>query len=141
MPNLRGHHLICLHFFQGKGYDENFIKNLKELLDKIKQEGVRIIKGADEVCKSCPHLKENRCEYKQESDKKIREQDEIALELLDFKEGDLLKWEDIKQKLPETFSQWYKKFCSDCDWLKVCESNPYFQSLKSELIKEDVSHQ
>lgn len=130
MPYLRGHHLICLQFFQGEGYDEAFIKNLKELLNKIEQEGIKITKGSDEVCKSCPHLKNNKCEYNQNSDKKVKEQDEIALKLLNIEESKLLKWDDIKQKLPEVFSEWYKRCCSDCDWLKVCESDPYFRSLK-----------
>lgn len=29
MQMLKGPHLICLHFFKGRGYDEEFIENIK----------------------------------------------------------------------------------------------------------------
>lgn len=29
MQMLKGHHLICLHFFNCGGYDEEFIENIK----------------------------------------------------------------------------------------------------------------
>lgn len=132
--NLRGHHLICLNFFQGKGYDEIFIKNLEKCLNEIQKKEIKIIKGPDDVCKSCPHLKKNRCKYKKGIDKNIRKQDEMALRLLAIKEGDLIKWEDVKQKLPEIFLKWYENYCYNCHWLEVCRNHPYFQILKNKKI-------
>jgi len=44
---LRGHHLICLNFFRGEGYSEDFIKNIYSVM---KKEKVEIVKGADDVC-------------------------------------------------------------------------------------------
>ena len=32
MAKLRGHHLICLHFYEGEGYDEPFIKSLEKVI-------------------------------------------------------------------------------------------------------------
>lgn len=130
MPVLRGHHLICLHFFHGEGYNESFVRNLKEILRKIEQEEIKITNGADDVCKSCPYLKNNRCEYDEGADEEVREMDERALELLDIKAGERIKWDEIKKELPQIFSLWYANYCYDCDWNRVCEKNRFYQKLK-----------
>ena len=54
MLNLRGHHLICLNFFKGEGYDEVFIKNLEKILSKMEKENIKVVEDFDDVCKSCP---------------------------------------------------------------------------------------
>lgn len=130
MPVLRGHHLICLHFFQGKGYDETFVRNLREVLEKVEQKGVKITDGVDDVCRSCPYLKNNRCEYDEEADEVVKEMDETALRLLNVRRDTLVGWNDIKSKLSEIFPIWYANYCYDCDWLKTCEDNQEFQRLK-----------
>jgi hypothetical protein len=137
MLNLRGHHLICLNFFKGEGYDEVFIKNLKEILGKMEKENIKVVEGFDDICKSCPYLKDGKCQYEEGAEEKIREQDKVALELLKIKEGEIVKWEEIKNKLLEVFSQWYERYCYDCDWLKVCETHQLFQDLFQEVLSPD----
>ncbi|AEH22960.1 protein of unknown function DUF1284 [Thermodesulfobacterium geofontis OPF15] len=137
MLNLRGHHLICLNFFKGEGYDEVFIKNLEKILSKMEKENIKVVEDFDDVCKSCPYLKDDKCQYKEGAEEKIREQDKVALELLKIKEGEIVKWEEIKNKLPEVFSQWYERYCYDCDWLKVCETHQIFQDLFQEVLSPD----
>ncbi len=137
MLNLRGHHLICLNFFKGEGYNELFVKNLEEILGKIEKENIKIIEGFDDVCKSCPYLKEGRCEYEEGAEEKIRKQDKTALNLLNIREGEIITWEEIRNKLSEVFSQWYETYCYACDWLKVCESHQYFQSLTQMIFSPD----
>jgi hypothetical protein len=127
MLNLRGHHLICL-------------KNLKEILDKMEKEDIKVVEGFDDVCKSCPYLKDDKCQYKEGAEEKIREQDKVALELLKIKEGEIVKWEEIKNKLPEVFSQWYERYCYDCDWLKVCETHQIFQDLFQEVLSPEKKY-
>jgi len=126
---LRGHHLICLHFFSGKGYDEVFIDNLKDIMKRIDEEAIKITHGPDDVCRSCPHLKDNRCTYKKDADEEVREMDKEALRLLNI-EGDSVYWNEIKNKIPLIFSEWYHNYCLDCNWLKVCSENEFFKSLK-----------
>jgi hypothetical protein len=137
MLNLRGHHLICLNFFKGEGYDELFVKNLEEILSKIEKEYIKVIEGFDDVCKSCPYLKDGKCQYEEGAEEKIREQDKVALDLLNIKEGKIITWEEIKNKLSEVFSQWYEKYCYTCDWLRTCETHQLFQNLFQEVLPPD----
>ncbi len=137
MPSLRGHHLICLNFFQGEGYDEIFIKNLEEILSKMEKEYIKVIEGLDDICRSCPNLKAGRCEYKEGAEEKIREQDKTALELLNIKEGEIIPLKEIKERLPKIFSQWYENYCLSCDWLRVCLNHQYFQSLTQTFLSPD----
>ncbi len=119
---LRGHHLICLHFFKGEGYNPEFVKNLREILKRVEAgEEIEVYSGADNVCKMCPYLKGNRCLYDEDAETEIREMDRRAVKLLNIKTHERVKWLDIKGKIPEIFHEWLREYCESCDWRKVCE--------------------
>jgi hypothetical protein len=114
---LRGHHLICLNFFRGEGYSEEFIENLYAV---IKKEHIEIVTGADEVCKKCPYLKEGKCKSSDYTDEIIHLQDLEALRLLGLKQGMIVDWKLIASKLPEIIEEWKDEFCLACGYRKVC---------------------
>ena len=60
---LRGHHLICLQFFKGKGYSKIFVENTKRIVDFWENNSAEIVKGADDVCNFCPFIKNGRCNH------------------------------------------------------------------------------
>jgi hypothetical protein len=130
MLTLRGHHLICLHFFNGEGYDAAFTENLKNVLKRSEDEDIEICDGADDVCEKCPYLKDNKCQYDEGADEEIKEMDEMASSLLKIANGTKIRWQEIKERIPEIFSQWFANYCYDCDWNKVCEKNEFYQRLK-----------
>jgi len=129
--NLRGHHLICLHFFRGRGYDENFTKNLSNLLNNIRNKEITITNSADDVCKKCPYLKGKECKYDYNSEKEIREMDKKAIKLLNIKEK-TIKWKRIREKLPKVFNEWLA-YCKTCDWKGDCKENSKWTKLTSSL--------
>ncbi|MGB9715398.1 MAG: DUF1284 domain-containing protein [Thermodesulfovibrionales bacterium] len=133
--NLRGHHLICLHFFEGEGYDSNFIENLKNIMQRTENENINVCDGADDVCEKCPYLKDYRCQYDNNADDEIRDMDEVALRLLKIEQGAKIRWEDVRKKIPEIFLQWFRAYCYDCDWLKACEKNEFYQKLKRRALR------
>lgn len=116
---LRGHHLICLHFFKGEGYTSEFVKNLEVILSKVETREVRIVMGPDDLCKACPNLSGERCT---KGEKKITELELLALNLLKGNPGDTIEWEDIKERLPEILDRWKKRACLDCEYEEVCKS-------------------
>ncbi len=114
---LRGHHLICLNFFRGEGYSEEFIKNIYSVIEKEK---VEIVEGADDVCKRCPYMKDNKCSSKEYTDEMIVFQDKEALKLLGFQPGEIVDWKIISDKTLQIIDKWKDQFCLDCGYRKVC---------------------
>ena len=127
MPLLRGHHLICLHFFNGEGYDEAFIKNLRDTLELASEGEIIISSGVDDVCAGCSYLKEDRCRYSENADKEILEMDKKALELLDHSHNDKVRWNELENKIPGIFPEWFSLYCRECDWKKACEKNSFYR--------------
>jgi uncharacterized protein len=127
---LRGHHLICLHFYNGEGYGPEFIDNLCKIKRRAKDgEGIEVSCGVDDICTLCPYLKAGKCLYKEDADTEIMEMDQAAAGLLKVTTGERVRWQDLKKKIPEIFGIWSKKYCKGCDWLKACEKETQFKEL------------
>ncbi len=126
MIYLRGHHLICLHFFTGEGYNKEFVENLYTVIDRTKDEIILVVEGADEICKKCPYLINIICK----DEKEIAEMDRTALELLKLKTNNTVSWDYLKEKLPEIFTHWYKLYCIPCIYLNVCSKTSLFKSFR-----------
>ena len=129
MPSLRGHHLVCLHFFTGEGYDEAFIRNLRNIMTRSNDEDVSITSGADDVCTSCLHLREGRCEYTENAEADIREMDQNALDLLNLSDTGRARWDELRDLVRKIFPEWYSLYCSECDWRAACEKSGFFQEM------------
>ncbi|HEY9207343.1 MAG TPA: DUF1284 domain-containing protein [Candidatus Methanoperedens sp.] len=114
---LRGHHLICLNFFRGEGYSEDFIKNIYSVIEK---EQVEIVNGPDDVCARCPYLIDNKCSSKEYTDEKILLQDKEALKLLGFSPGMMVDRKSVSARIPQIIEKWKKQFCLDCGYREVC---------------------
>ncbi len=130
MPRLRAHHLICLHFFNGEGYDRNFIENLEDVLEKVEDEDIEVCEGVDDVCIKCPFMKDYKCEYHEDAESEVKEMDRMAMELLEIKGDTKIRWQDLKERIPEIFPRWYANHCYDCDWSNACEKNGFYQRLR-----------
>ncbi|MFZ5906319.1 MAG: DUF1284 domain-containing protein [Nitrospirota bacterium] len=130
---LRGHHLICLHFFKGEGYRPDFVENLRKVLDRAKAgEQIEICEGPDDICRMCPFLEKDRCLYHEDAEEEIREMDRAATDLLRIRSGGNIAWPDIQERIPGIFTVWVRKFCGDCDWFTVCRRNKFFTFLFDE---------
>jgi hypothetical protein len=132
MVRLRGHHLICLHFFSGEGYDSAFVENLEDVIKRAESEDIAVCGETDDICEKCPYRKEYRCEYSESADEDIKEMDTMALALLETEKGAMVRWEGMKAKIPEIFPRWYKNWCPECDWNHVCAKNTYYLKLRAQ---------
>lgn len=126
---LRGHHLICLHFFSGEGYNREFIENLGRILARADEEAIEVSPGVDDVCNACPSLKDSLCQYKIDAEKEIRHLDETALGLLDLSPGETITWKKLQERIPVIFRRWSRMICRECGWFGTCSANEFFLDL------------
>ena len=118
---LRGHHLLCLQGFQGYGYDENFVKNMTEInrQRKLANTTIALTDSPDDICKSCPNLKDGICEN-QKQNERIKSMDEEVLSKLDtLKEYNSC---DLFVEVAKIFNSKdsVSEICFKCIWLKEC---------------------
>jgi hypothetical protein len=127
---LRGHHLICLHFFTGEGYNAEFIGNLKAILTRaLSGEEIEVCSGVDDVCTMCPFLKERKCHYVKHAENEIQKMDRDAVKLLSIEPGMSVMWFDMQERAKGIFRTWMKDYCRNCTWRNVCEKTALYQGI------------
>jgi hypothetical protein len=113
---LRAHHLMCLNFFDGEGYSEAFVDNLRATLATADADGIVLVEGADDVCAICTHLQDGVCDDESE----IERLDRLARSLMQTEPGAVLTRDEIGARLPDVLDAWYVGACEDCTYLCVC---------------------
>ncbi|MFC1659010.1 DUF1284 domain-containing protein [Pseudomonadota bacterium] len=129
---VRIHHLLCMQGFQGYGYNEEFVKNMSEVVDFVKDnsnESIEIVARCDSICSLCPHQKkfqknEDIClkDSKEEYIEKILKEKKLAK----FLNLELNKQYKIKPLFEIVNSKICSKkiadkyYCKDCQWQSVC---------------------
>ena len=118
---LRGHHLLCLKGFQGYGYDENFTENMTYINSKKDQPStvISITNQADDICSSCPNLKNRICENTQKNNKIIAMDNEVLKHLNSTKEYNS---QELFNKIDEIFNtkESVSEICFNCKWNEKC---------------------
>jgi hypothetical protein len=123
---LRGHHLICLQFFRGEGYDAAFVENLTRLVARSTDAPALIVSGADDVCAACPELGAmDRCASESAGgEDQIAHIDSLALEVLDAATGEQLSLAQARGRLESDargVGVWRARACDGCAWENVCD--------------------
>lgn len=116
---LRPHHLLCIKFFVGRGYSEEFTANMyKTIADLNESDSVKIAFSADVLCAACPNFLGKTCKTQE----KVCRYDKKTAELLQLDDGKTYSYKELKARLEEKiFSQ--NKFddvCRDCEWANIC---------------------
>lgn len=59
---IRPHHLLCMRYFQGCGYSEDFTENMRYVISNLKNGSeVLLTRGCDDICRKCPNNRKNMC--------------------------------------------------------------------------------
>lgn len=121
MVRLRGHHLICLFFFEGDVEEDAFELGRRRVLKQCESgEPIQIVQGADDLCASCRHLSYGHCALKPDADIEIARLDSAALEGLCVSVGDSLSWRDAASRVIDIPGNWFFGFCGECEWSLRC---------------------
>ena len=126
---LRPHHLLCTQGYSGKGYSDEFVKEMSAVTDKLRKDPdikVRIVFDTDRLCGKCPaKLGEGVCK----DDKKVLRYDQKVKEILNLTEG-VVSYREMTQKIDDYIIQGsgderLKGICGDCAWYdkSACSKN------------------
>ncbi len=126
---LRGHHLVCLRFYDGTGYEERFREELRAVVAGASQHGVWVGEGVDDLCIHCPSVRQGRCADTPTADEEVRAMDRVALTLLGLRPGETVWWGELGQRIPGFFPRWQAEFCDVCAWRGGCEGSDAYKKL------------
>lgn len=121
---LRGHTLLCLQGFRGKGYSPGFVENLADIhlgLLMHPERWVEVIEAPDAVCAACPHRALSGCTLDgDDSEERMRDQDRRVLALLGLQAGTRLRWNQILDRIRSAISgDDLPGICGGCRWLSL----------------------
>lgn len=120
MINLRPHHILCTLFFEEKGYNEEFIYNMKTVIKDLKQNPyIKLTKNEDIICRKCPN---NENGVGCINNKKVQSYDKKILNILKLNTKESYKYSSIQNLIIKKiiFPGKRKQICKDCEWEHIC---------------------
>lgn len=117
---IRPHHGLCLQFYEGKGYSDEFTAHMTYVKNML-ENGCRavVVQGADDICSVCPNRRGSGCV----SDDKVNLYDNRVMEACGLKAGKEIGWEEfaalVQQNIILTGKK--KRICPDCQWSRICQ--------------------
>ena len=118
---LRGHHLLCLQGFQGYGYSEDFVSNMTRIneLRKANECIISLTNEPDDICFSCPNLKNNLCENEIQNSIIVKMDNEVLSKLNSNKEHNSIDlFDEVASKFNSLKS--VENICNGCKWTDEC---------------------
>lgn len=117
---IRPHHGMCLAYFRGSGYSEEFVQNMTDIKEKLeKNPKIQLVDHADRICGSCPNNRENVCVTAE----KVDRYDSAVLAFCGLKSGDELEWKAFEKLVREKILEpgHREAVCGDCEWNTLCK--------------------
>ena len=117
---IRAHHGLCLYYFKGKGYSEEFVENMTDIKSNLENNPLVLITDqTDAVCSACPNHKGGLCV----TEEKVAEYDKQVLERCNISAGDIMPFSDFEQLVQKNilFPGKRKEVCGNCQWDALCE--------------------
>lgn len=119
---IRAHHGMCLYYFRGKGYSDDFVRNMTDKKRELmKNPMVCITDQADIICALCPNNADGICT----AEEKVAEYDRQVMMRCNLSEGDCIPFLDFEHLVQQNilFCDKRKEICGDCQWDSLCNDN------------------
>jgi hypothetical protein len=120
---IRGHHLLCLNFYRGAGYSPEFVRNVTDILRKIKNRNIKmeIVIGCDDICSACPHIRGGRCEKYEGAEEVVTRMDSDIIKRLGLSIGSQVNFNEVSEMTKKEIKPSdIEEICEDCEWLETC---------------------
>jgi uncharacterized protein len=121
---LRGHHLLCLLTYVGKGYTPAFVANLDRVAERLGTgEAAMVVEGPDEICGPMLSTEDRHC-----LGVRVRERDASALASVSGLLGRTVAPGTVLALDPGTVGRLREGFasgvirpaCAGCEWSQTC---------------------
>ena len=116
---IRAHHGLCISFFEGKGYSNEFTKHMAEIIHKLNEDTIIYISNeTDIICEKCPNNIDGVCETAD----KVAEYDKQVLLRCGLKAGEVLPFSEFQKRVYENIICPGKReeICGNCEWNSIC---------------------
>jgi len=119
---IRGHHLLCMLGFEGRGYSRAFTRNLERITRLLSRSGdMKIVLSAscDSICAACPHSDCQVCAKPGGAAEKVAALDGSVLARIDMPAGTTATVREVYRRVAEGICEddIGTDLCADCEWL------------------------
>jgi len=120
---IRGHHLLCLLGFRGRGYSPAFVEAMRrvsEVFRYVPDASIVLVTRCDVICAWCPHNIDEECRKSTDAASRIKDKDAAILKKLGFRANSRTTpreaWEKVKERfMPDDITA----MCGRCQWLEL----------------------
>ena len=121
---IRGHHLLCMLGFRGLGYSDEFVSNMRRIVDRVMGDPdtvLELIAGCDAICEACPHQVGGYCVKSSDSKGKIGTSDAAILAHIGLAPGTRVTAREAYKAVASTISpeDIGALFCVRCGWREL----------------------
>ena len=110
---------MCLCYFRGKGYSDEFVKNMTDMKRELEKNPlVCITAHTDVICAICPNNEDGICT----AEDKVAEYDRQVMSRCGLKEGDQLPYLEFEKQVCQKIllCDKIKEICGSCQWDSLC---------------------
>ena len=119
MIKLRPHHLLCIEFFEGKGYDLKHIENMYHVINCLNEEdSFMLTESLDDICSCCPNRIDDKCKTQD----KVLRYDKSMKDMLKLEYDREYSYKELKLKVEEKTDYLLDNSCRDCQWAYICHN-------------------
>lgn len=134
---IRPHHINCIFFYQGLGYDEKFTKHMNNIIFTLRTNPntkIMLVANCDYICSNCPNKMDDICK----SEYHINILDKNTIDIYALKINSFYSFNEIIEKIYKVYNEdKFNMICSTCEWYKqgtcskdIIESQKNIWSLK-----------
>jgi len=116
---LRPHHLLCTQGYSGKGYDEEFVKNMTAITTVLRTQPsaeVEIVFSSDDICAKCP---KRRGDGVCESQDRVERFDRKVVEYFGIEEKSYVYRDIVGEINARMTSEMMDDICGECSWYAI----------------------
>ena len=120
---IRGHHLLCLLGFRGRGYSPAFVAAMRRVSEDFRNKPdapIVLVTRCDIICASCPHIGQDECRKSPDAASRIQDKDTAILKKLGFRADSQTTPGEAWEKVKERFTPGdITTMCGRCQWLEL----------------------